>query len=328
MKSIHIIEHNVHKDYLNLFQSIYINETNREYFVKDIEASLEYSLAEKKIRTIALIENKKLIGHCSLIYSESNPQTCQLGFFELVDARDFGLLWKEIVEQSRVLNIGIVTVFSNGSIWFPYRCIHSTSGLPLFKGELPTQEFYHGLFSSLASEDISYYSSMRSSFGNIMALTENFYNELIGSGLEILSEVSIGEDLIHEVYALSRDIFSQASLEYDELPFDYFIKLYDEEKLKHLFNLYTVRKGDQLVGFCSVFKEDSETLILKTLAVHPEFQKKNIGRGLTHLVHKDAIKHGYKNMMYALIRGDNDIRYFPTDDVKTVRTYSLFKITI
>lgn len=328
MKSIQIIEQNTHEQYLDLFHEIYIHEQNRDFFVKDLEASLGYSIAEKKIRTIALVENRKLIGHCSLLYSESNLETCQFGFFELMDAQDFDLLWKEVIEQSKKLNIKTITGFSNGSIWFPYRCINTTSTIPLFKGELPTQDFYHNLFTTLASETISYYSSMRSSFDNIILLTENFYTNLIDSGVEITTHVQADENLIHEVCVLSRDIFSQASVEYDELPFKYFLKLYNSEKLKHLFKLYTVRKENQLIGFCTVFKENSETLILKTLAVHPEFQKKNVGRGLTHLVHKDALKHGYKKMIYALIRGDNDIKYFPKDDVETVRTYSLFKFTI
>jgi predicted GNAT family acetyltransferase len=332
MKNINIIHQNIDSRYTVFFKRLYAKEKNINYFMSDIKLSIDYCLATKDITTITLSDADKLLGHCSIIKAkDSNKRdVAYFGFFESPENEvDFTLFLKNIIIEAKKQNIKKLIGPINGSIWFPYRFIHASHSPYFFKGELPATGFYHDYFSKLENKKIITYSSgIRKNFDLILEATKKSYQKLQNTDftIETLSEVS--EQTLREIHKLAEEVFSHQSVAYEHLPSSYFLQLYNKDKMKDLFRTYIVKKGGELIGFCNVFYEEEKIIILKTLAIHPLFQKHGIGSAISYLVHMDAKESKVETIIYALVRDDNNIKFFPKDDVISIRTYSLFEIEI
>ena len=92
--------------------------------------------------------------------------------------------------------------------------------------------------------------------------------------------------------------------------------------------LYLLYKGEDIIGFCSTYKEDETTLILKTICILPQYQGKGLGNALAYKIHFDAKKDGFKKIIYALIREGNDIKKFPKEEAVVFRRYAAFEFSI
>ena len=332
MKNIEVIDQNIDNRYTDLFRSLYGNEKNINYFISDISHSIDFCISNKKyLSTIILESDDKLIGHCSLIkFNEAEPGTAYFGFFESPDKKeDFNLLWSSVVAEAKKKNIKKLIGPVNGSIWFPYRFINFSDQRPFFKGELPTQSFYQKLFLGSGYHHASSYSSgVRNDFNLIIESTVRSYERLQNTEFHVETLTEINIETLTEIQIFTESIFSKLSVAYDYFSVEHFLKLYNRDKMKNIFGVYIVRKDKNIVGFCSLFFEDDKNLIFKTIAVDPLFQKHGIGSALTYMVHKDARAKGIENIIYALIRDDNNVKFFPKDDVLKIRTYSLFEFNI
>jgi len=332
MKNIHTINQNIDNRYLDLFYSLYKKEKNINYFMSDIKLSIAYCLSIKDTITITLSDNEILLGHCSIIKSKevSNDGTAYFGFFESPENEvDFKLFWENIVIEAKKQNIKKLIGPINGSIWFPYRFINSSDKSDLFKGELPTSPFYNNYFFKLENKKIITYSSgIRKNFDLIIEATKKSYELLKDTGLKIEALSEVSEKTLIEIHQLAGKVFFNKSVAYEDFPVSNFLQLYSKDKMKDLFRTYIVKKGTDLIGFCNVFYEEEKVIILKTLAIHPLFQKQGIGSAIAYLIHSDAKKNKVEKIIYALVRDDNNIKFFPKDDVINIRKYSLFEINI
>jgi len=331
MKQTNIINQSIDSHYLDLFRTLYDEEENIDYFISDISLNIDYCLSTKYISTITLTDGEILLGHCSIIKSaKNNNEVAYFGFFESTEnEEDFRLLWNKVIEEATKQNIKKLVGPINGSIWFPYRFINTSDGSSFFKGELPTKLSYHKLFSNLNHNQIIPFSSgTRNSFDFIIEATKKSYEYLESQGFTVEVLLEVTNKILKEIQTLAEAVFFGQSVAYEAFPTDYFLKLYNQDKTKDLFGLYMVRKDKDLVGFCNIFFEDEKTLIFKTLAVHPLFQKHGIGGAIAHLVHRDAKKQNVEKIIYALVRDGNNIKFFPKDDVLNIRTYSLFEFDV
>jgi GNAT superfamily N-acetyltransferase len=329
MKRINIINQNIDTRYLDLFRQLYGKEEHLDYFISDISLSIDYSISTKKLTTITLTDGEILCGHCSIITSEGS-NIAYFGFFESTDnPEDFRLLWGSVLEEAKNQGIKKLAGPINGSIWFPYRFITTTESSSFFKGELPTKPSYHQMFSDLPNGQIvAFESGIRKHFDFIIESTKKSFEELEDLGLKAEILHNISNKTLLEIHTLAESAFSGQSVIYEALPVNYFLKLYNKDKIKDLFGLYLIRKSDELIGFGSVFYENNKSVILKTLAVHPSFQGHGIGSAIAHLVHRDAKEYGIETIIYALVRKGNNVKHFPKDDVAIIRNYSIFVFDI
>jgi GNAT superfamily N-acetyltransferase len=330
MKSINILNQNIDSRYTDLFRQLYGTEDHVDYFIADIRLSIDYCTSTKHITTITLTDGEILLGHCSIISSASSSSMAYFGFFESPENQaDFMLLWNSALEEAKRQNIKKLAGPINGSIWFPYRFIATSDSYPLFKGELPAKLSYHQMFSGLKNGQIvAFESGLRRSLDCIIESTKKSCENLENLGLktEILTKVT--NETLKEIQALSESAFSGQSPIYESLPTDYFLKLYNQNRVKDLFGLYLIRKNEALVGFASIFYENKKSVIFKTIAVHPSFQNQGVGSAIAHLVHRDAKEQEIETVIYALVRKGNNVKHFPKDDVVIIRNYSLFVFDI
>lgn len=329
MKMIRIIEKGVDPRYTELFFEKYKEEEHIEYFLKDIKNSIEYAGTNERMFSIVLEEDGSLVGHCSISPSK-NESVAYFGFFEFSkDEKQYCSFWDSIVLEAKKRNIKKIVGPINGSIWFPYRFISERGLSELFKGELPTESFYFDFFAQLPNQKIiSFSSGKRVELELIIEATKKSYDAIKKTDFTIESLLQISDEILKEIYTLAEEIFYYHSVAYEPLPIKYFFELYNHERVKDIFRIYTVREKGRLIAFCIVFYENNETVILKTLAVHPAYQQHGIGGALAHLVHFDAQQQGIRTIVYALVRDDNNIRFFPKDDVSIIRRYSLFEIDL
>jgi len=331
MKKIHIINQNIDNRYIDLFGFLYKEEKNIDYYISDINMSVNYSISEKDISTVVLSDGDVLSGHCSIIKSKGDDSgSAYFGFFESPENKnEFNFFWESILLEAKKQNIKKLIGPVNGSIWFPYRFLSSSNDSPIFKGELPTKFFYHDFLSNLKNSKITTYSSgTRKNFDFIIDATRKSYESLKNSGLKIEALSEVSKEILIEIHALAEEIFSNQSVAYESFSVEYFLKLYNDDRMKGLFKTYIVRDNNKLIGFCNVFYENEKVIILKTLAIHPLFQKHGIGGAIVYLIHRDAKEKEIDQIIYALVRDDNNIKFFPKDGVSEIRTYSLFEFNI
>jgi len=330
MKKITILHRQIDTGYPELFRRLYGQEEDIDYFLADILLSINYCTSTKIVTTITLADGEILLGHCSIISSGNGSPMAYFGFFDSPENQeDFMLLWDGVLGESRRQKIQKLAGPINGSVWFPYRFIATSENFPLFKGELPTKISYHQMLSDLPNRQIvEFESGLRTSFDFVIESTKKLYDSLesLGLGVEILTKVS--DRALIEIQALAESAFSGQSPIYEALPTDYFLKLYNQNRIQDLFGLYLIRKNELLVGFGSIFYQNNKSIIFKTLAVNPSFQNQGVGSAIAHLVHRDAKERGIETIIYALVRKGNNVKHFPKDNVAIIRNYSLFVFDI
>jgi len=74
---------NIDNRYIDLFGILYKEEKNINYYISDLNMSVNFSVTLKDISTLVLLDSDVLSGHCSIIKSKGDYSgTAYFGFFE------------------------------------------------------------------------------------------------------------------------------------------------------------------------------------------------------------------------------------------------------
>lgn len=321
-----------------LFQLVknkYGTKKNFDYFYEDFKKSFDFCTKNPNITyiPIALFENKKLIAHSALIIDKRQKEgEAFFGFFESPnDKKVCNELWSQLKYEANKRDISVLKGPINGSIWHQYRCIKETNRSSFFKSEPISETYYYKLLKQFdPSAEVTYYSAYRHNFTKVLGLINKNTDLLINNGFKIISNPTITTKLLQEIAFISQKVFSVNSWGYTELTMEEFLKLYSPTKLSaHLSKLYVLLKNDQLIGYCGTGSDDNnKTLIIKTICIVSSYQGLGLGNALALEIHKDAIKEGFRKVIYALIREGNQIKNFPKDDAVIFRKYAAFEYTI
>lgn len=318
----------------NLLQEKYGNNNDFDYFLNDFKKSLNFCTDNENITfyPVAGFEDGKMSAHAALIVDKRLPiGEAFFGFLEFPDdASVFSALWSSLIKEARNKGISTLKGPVNGSIWHQYRCIKETNHCPFFKAEPFCESYYYDfLTSNKPAKEILYCSASREPFDIVLQIIgERVYDNIINLGFSIKETKSITPDELRTIAHISKIVFHD-SWGYTELDEQEFLQLYSSEKLMaHLNTLYLLYKGNEMIGFCSTSKEDDHTLICKTIAVLPPYQGLGLGNALAYKFHVNAHKEGFKKIIYALIREDNNVKNFPKDDTVIFRRYAAFEFQL
>lgn len=312
----------------------YGNQNEFDYFLGDFRKALDFCIGNENVRfyPIAAYEGERMAAHVALIVDRRLPVgEAFFGFLETPnDAGIFSALWEALLREARSYGITKLKGPVNGSIWHQYRCIKETDGTPFFKTELLCEPYYYPLLTSKKPEsEIRYYSAYREPFDTVLGLLdESLVQKFEQSGFSITETRSPSPEEIASVAVISKAIF-RTNWGYTELTEREFALLYSEDKLNaHLNTLYVLRKGDEIIGFCSTSKEDDRTLMCKTIGIVPEYQGKGLGVALAYRIHADAARAGFKRILYALIREGNNLQNYPKEGAVIFRRYAAFEFRV
>jgi|SRR3989344_5026363 len=321
---------NLRNQYLALVSSKYSSFKNFEYFFSDLKEAVRFSLSNQQTDFLAIIEGEKMIAHIALILDPQLPKNKAFwGFFESQNNEEiFTLLWEKLKELAKEKGINQLLGPINGSVWHQYRFIKEIDTSPFFKTELFCEPFYYDLVKKICSEEIPYYSAYRNDFNKLISITESFYKKMIDDGFTIIESTEVTEKQLKDVLNLCKTVFKN-SWGYIDISDTDFASLYSSQKFSnHLSKVYFLQKDKKVIGYCSILIEDNESLILKTIAILPEFQSFGLGNALIHKIHIDAQKNQCKKIIYALIREDNGVKRLPKDDAVIFRRYVAFESNI
>lgn len=316
-----------------LIQEKYSAMENFPYFAQDFATAFAFAATSPHVRFTPFTAEAqgKMLAHIALVTDDRRPAgESFFGFMEMPqDEALFSRMWDALSAEAKAQGIGKLMGPVNGSVWHHYRAVTETDGTPFFKSELPSAPWYHDyLEAKNPSETVHYHSGYRTRFDAILALGPLVAPALLKYGLSVRRLEHAGAGELPTVVALSRAIF-KGNWGYVDLADEEFTALYAPSKLASgLHALYFLQRGEQVIGYASVFEEGADTLACKTMAILPEYQGQGLGNALAYEIHKDAAREGAKKMLYTLIRDENGISRFPKDDAVVFRRYCAYEFSL
>ena len=136
------------------------------------------------------------------------------------------------------------------------------------------------------------------------------------------------EEVLDSIYEISIQSFKQ----------NLFYKPIDREAFKAMYRSYqqflvadlilVAKKGDKPVGFIfslpNYLDSTRRSVVIKTIAVLPEYRQEGIGKKLYEAVTKEALKLEFREFITALIYKENNSQRL-CDGGKVIREYTLFR---
>jgi ribosomal protein S18 acetylase RimI-like enzyme len=318
--------------YLKLIDNNYSQGAAKNYYLNDIKKGIEYtsnSIYQAPYFYIAETDGIIFGSIALIIDSRLEKQSCIFGFFECSDDNEiFNKLWKTICLKANELNMSKIMGPINGTIWHQYRVISYDSNETFFPSEPLCKNYYLTLFKlKNPLNQIEYHSATRTNYDIIIKHTENSYIQAHNNGITVEKINHVDNIIAKKLFELSRLIFTKG-WGYVPLDFEEFLKLYNSEKIEnYIGSVYLARHQDEIIGFCTNI-EFQHTLVMKTIGVLPEFQRLGVANSLVHKVHIDAKQNQISQIIYALVRKENNIQYFPKDEIKVLREYVAFEFII
>ena len=332
-----IIEYSFKKEHIKKYISLLINLYEDSPLLKIHIKNIQNLINKKNpffdnadIKNFLIIENEKVLGHVSAI--NDNRLDCGLiGFFDCINDlkvsnKLLDLATQELKNKKKLF--GPV----NLSIWHNYRFVsESKKGLEFF--DPINKEYYVTFWKEYGfKESEKFISATRSNFDFVISPTERAYKEIIKQGFKIRNfninefdkELNILLDLSNKIFQKSWNIVPLSLAEFNYLYSGLktiinpkYIEIVEDEKRNP-------------VGFCFSIPNplNNSQMILKTIGVLPELQRKHIGAALLHSQHTKAKTDGFKEFYYPLIRVGNNIGKLPYGGYEIITEYLTFEKSI
>lgn len=325
------------KDFIEFMKELYSENKYSDYYIKSMDKLKKNdnpSFKYLNITNFIAYHENKVIGHISAIIDSrlSQEGVGILGFYECIDNLEVSkLLIDKAVEYLKNQGCKIARGPIDLTIWHPYRFVIEQNDS--FILESITKPYYINQFKQedflVAAE---YASGERSDFQTILPYTKPSYDSLLNEGFKIIriSEDNFDKE-VKAIYSVAKKTFRD-SWSYVEISEEEFMYIYKDFKknLKNLLMEIVYDKNDNPVGFCSSVIDPikDKTIILKTIAVLPEYQNKKIGAALLYSQHKEASERGLTKEIYALIRMGNVVTKMPYPGITIIRNYVALEKTI
>ena len=254
-----------------------------------------------------------------------------------MDNKEVGLeLLNKCEEIFKEKGISKIVAPMNGNTWKQYRTIKESTDEPPFLMENVSPIEFNEIFVSAGYYETGTYTSTK---GKI----SDFYNEDVldeiekiikdeGITIRILDKTNGVEDL-RKIYNVSVKSFARNPF-YTPIEERDYLEQYTNylDKVDEDFILLAEKEGRE-VGFLFAIpnlieiqtKGKIESLILKTIAVLPEYESLGIGNVMTRMIARKAIDKGYKNWIFAFMYKDNTSQKLAQrNGTHVIREYALY----
>ena len=216
----------------------------------------------------------------------------------------------------------------NGNTWLEHRLVTYSDSSPPFALEPCTPPEWAEVFQNAGFSVLSRYSSSRLTLGSERnEKLEKLALRLSHKGVQIrpLNPDRFTEDL-SAIYDLSCTCFKENFL-YTELPKSLFLSKYAASKSQLDPDLILLAEKDgELIGYVFCYPSSTETIVVKTLARHPERGVAGIGNVLVEQVQLKALSKGYQCAIHALQYEDNSsLKITSRYNSEVFRRYALMR---
>ena len=243
------------------------------------------------------------------------PDKGYIGCFEMPD-RDTGRRQLEVyVRQLQDAGHQRIIAPINGDTWHTYRLVSWSGNEPAFPLEPQNPLWYNEVYTELGFAPLKKYRSDTFSIGNIAPLpdTDN-----------ALRFRNFRDNDLKTVYEISLHGFDENFL-YNDIPFEEFCRLY--QPFLHVVDkkLAIIAEVENIpVGFMFAFPA-GDRLILKTMAVLPEYRSNGIGAKMYNHVLLAGQRKGLKAAIAALIaEGNHSHKITSRYGSEKIREYTLY----
>ena len=253
--------------------------------------------------------------------------------------KDEEQLFNKVFEELKKEGIETIIGPLNGTTWNTYRYVTEKGNGRLFLLEPWNEDYSVSLFEKLDFKHLAGYIS------TVMEGMNSDGRKNLNKKIEKLKKFDYYEDIrvesaenkdlltvLNKVYDLTVEAFKNNFL-YSELEREIFLKMYlsyEDKIIKKFFKMLYLR--DELIGYVFGipdytelgYKGKIDTIILKTIAVSPEYNGKGMGYILINSLVEEAEKEGYENVIYALMHESNVSKNIGLLLGNVLRKYTLF----
>lgn len=311
----------------------YGSSPSSKLFLQELYKAYTYTASNPEILFVPFTahQGSVLQGHCALILDRRLPSDVAFfGFLEFHNnALVFEALWQRLCTEARRRGIATLQGPISGSIWHQYRCLSQSDGSAYYRFEPQSPSYYVDyLRSRTPTQELGYHSAYREQYDNVLKRLQTAVARSDFTGFTVQASSELTRNNLETIVTLSKATF-HGSWGYTPLETEDFLALYPPDELRRGgVRLYLLCAGTEAIGFCAVVREVEQTLIVKTIAILPEYQRRGLGTLLAYTIHRDAQRLGVKKIIYALVRDDNSIQHFPSVDLVTFRRYAAFEFTL
>ena len=248
-------------------------------------------------------------------------------------------LFNKIFEELKKEGIETIIGPLNGTTWNTYRYVTEKGSRKQFLLEPWNEDYSVSLFEKLDFKHLAGYIS------TVMEGMNSNGRKNLNKKIEKLKKFDYYKDIkvesaenkdlmavLNKVYDLTVEAFKNNFL-YSELEREIFLKMYlsyEDKIIKKFFKMLYLK--DELIGYVFGipdytelgYKEKIDTIILKTIAVSPEYNGKGMGYILINSLIEEAEKEGYENVIYALMHESNVSKNIGLLLGNVLRRYTLF----
>lgn len=320
------------KDFINLMNLLYKDHSLSEHYINYIRKLIDKknpSFNFIKIKNFIAYEDNDVVGHISAMIDErlkiNSQQIGLIGFYECVENNYYSdLLIKKAIDYLKSNNCDSIRAPVDLTIWHPYRFVVDQKE-DSFLLEPITKSYYIGQFEKKGFlTKVEYGSAQRTDFNTILPYTKQDFDKCIEEGFKIrnISKKDYDQGIL-SIYNMVNNIFSD-SWSFVKISKEEYLYIYEDYKnnIENLSIQIISDKNNEDIGFCSsIIDRSNKIMILKTIGVLPEYQKKKVGAALLYYQHKLAKEKGLTKEIYALIKLGNIVTKMPYPGVKVIRKY-------
>ena len=327
------------------------NQINKNYLEKYVT---ENNISQNEIPKIQIErpseiivfynENEEIAGSLNLWHNRPNyngRKTSYIGNVNIHEKyrKNEDKLFNKVFEELKKRGIKTIIGPLNGTTWNTYRYVTDKRNYPPFLMEPFNEDYYVELFEKIGFKALAYYIS------TIMENMNPVQRGHLSKKIEKLKKFDYYKDItvksaenedlmavLNKVYDLTIEAFKNNFL-YSELDREIFLKMYmsyEDKIVKKFFKILYLK--DELIGYVFgipdyaelEYKGKIETMILKTIAISPQYNGKGMGYILIDELVKEAEKSGYKNVIYALMYEKNISKNIGLLLGDELRRYTLF----
>ena len=253
--------------------------------------------------------------------------------------KDEEQLFNKVFEELKKEGIETIIGPLNGTTWNTYRYVTEKGSRRQFLLEPWNEDYSVSLFEKLDFKHLAGYIS------TVMEGMNSDGRKNLNKKIEKLKKFDYYKDIrvesaenkdlltvLNKVYDLTVEAFKNNFL-YSKLEREIFLKMYlsyEDKIIKKFFKMLYLK--DELIGYVFGipdytelgYKGKIDTIILKTIAVSPEYNGKGMGYILINSRIEEAEKEGYENVIYALMHESNVSKNIGLLLGNVLRKYTLF----
>ena len=301
---------------------------------------MNFEIIEEQNIKLTLKENTEEKASCE-IYYKNTPQDngVTVGCIGNLEIKDYNYGVELLKKAEEILkNKGITRVVGpmNGNTWKKYRTMKYTKGDAAFLLENVDPIEYNKIFQEAGYTELYTYTS------NKGLIQDAYKSEIIDMAEENLKQENIvirkfnkekAQEDLKKIYNISKQCFNRNPL-YVEIEENDFIKQYtDYINMIDEDLVLIAEKNNEEIGFVfcmpnyNEMKESGKihTVILKTIAVLPEYEELALGNVLLKNIAEISVKKGFTEWIFAFMYSNNTSQKMAKrNKAEVIREYAIY----